>query len=94
MASSFSGRVPLKETVAIERCMGRLPAFLAGLIYRKLLAAKLYTAIEMYQPVSFACDYRTQCRLRIDDFSPLPTIGPVATPQKRPSTHIKISKTG
>jgi hypothetical protein len=25
MASSFSGRVPLKETVAMERCMFRLP---------------------------------------------------------------------
>ena len=37
MASSFSGRVPLKETVAMERCMYGLPmvgTFLLG----KLLA--------------------------------------------------------
>ncbi|WP_172979888.1 hypothetical protein [Pseudomonas kitaguniensis] len=60
MASSFSGKVPLKETVAMERCMGRLPAFEARLIYGKLFAAKLYTAIEMYEPVSFLGDYRTK----------------------------------
>lgn len=41
---------------------GRLPAFKARLIYGKLLAAKLFTAIKMYEPVSFWCDYRTQSR--------------------------------
>jgi hypothetical protein len=60
MASSFSGKVPLKETVAMERCMGRLPADEAGLIYGKLLAARFITAIEMYEPVSFMGDYRTE----------------------------------
>jgi hypothetical protein len=40
--------------------MGRLQAFEARLIYGKLLAAKLFTAIEMYEPVSFMGDYRTK----------------------------------
>jgi hypothetical protein len=40
--------------------MGRLPAYEAGLVYGKLLAAKLFTAIEMYEPVSFMGDYRTE----------------------------------
>jgi hypothetical protein len=40
--------------------MGRLPADEAGLIYGKLLAARFNTAIEMYEPVSFMGDYRTE----------------------------------
>ncbi|MFL1495578.1 hypothetical protein [Pseudomonas antarctica] len=40
--------------------MGRLPADEARLIYGKLFAAKLFAAIEMYEPVSFMGDYRTK----------------------------------
>jgi hypothetical protein len=42
--------------------MGDSRHFEARLIYGKLLAAKLFTAIKMYEPVSFWCDYRTLSR--------------------------------
>jgi hypothetical protein len=46
MASSFSGRVPLKETVAIERCMLQLLFLLARAFAGRRIGASAAMAIN------------------------------------------------